>query len=394
MRKSTLFVILVLGLFLIACSNQESTLKETPVVKLFYAINDNVTYSEMKFSDDSAGSIADLVKSECPQGVGNKFTRSVYKSEAFTLTVYSVDKNITCSVLKQNNVTGLVQKKTTDAPDEETLVLVNGKAVTKTQLREAVASLPQGTQVDANTVAQLADNLIDKELLRQEEAKITVTSEEVAKVRENMLTQLDVKEEDLPALLAKQKIEVSAFNAEVEAQAKLEKLFSERLLTKDIQISDADAKEYYMANPNQFLLTEQAVMRHIFLKGKPSEYAAKAQVVDSKLNNTDFCELVKQYSDDNASVSQCGIYTIPHGVIDPNLERAGFATPVNKTSVVVTADGIHYVQTLKVTQAQVVPYADVSSKLQLNLRNVIFQQRLNLYLVSLRAKSNIVTFLA
>ena len=393
MKKNILFVVILLGLFLVACQSQEQSLKSEPVVKLFYAMNADVNYSETAFSGDAAKAVSEMAKVECPQGVGDSFTRATFTSKALTLTVYAANKNITCSIIKQNTVEGIVQKKITEAPDDQTIITVNGKQITKQQLQKAVSLLPNTTTIDNNMVAQLADSLINDEILRQEQEKVTVNESEIAKVRVSVLKQLGITEENVTALLKKQGLDAAAFDLQIEQQAKLEKLLSKKLLTDEIQITESAMKEYYLANTNEFVQSDQAIMRHIFLKGTPDQTAKLAQIVSSSLNKTDFCELVNQYSDDTESKANCGIYTIPRGVVDPSLERAAFTTPTNQTSVVTTKDGIHFVQSLQVTNAQVVPYNKIVGNLQSGLRNAIFQQRLNLYLSILRANSNITTYL-
>ncbi len=393
MKKSVLFVILLLGLFLIACSTQESRLKSEPGVKLFYAMNDDVKYSETSFSGEAAKAVSELVKTECPNGLGEKFTRSTFAAYALTLNVYSTDKNVTCYVTRLNNVSNVIERKKSDAPSEDALVTVNGNIISKTALQNAVSALPAGTTVDLNTELRLLNTLVDKELLREQEAKIELSADDIAKVRKTILVQLNVSEEGLPAFLEKQKIDKATFETQIESQARLEKLLSKRLLTDEIQVSEDDARAYYLANTNQFMFSERAVFSHILLKGKPNEYAAKVQEIESKLNNTDFCVLVKKYSDDTSRMEQCGTYEIPRDVIDSTLERAAFTTPVNNVTKVVTADGVHFVKTLQVTKAQVLPYSEVADKLRVDLKNLNLQQRLNLYLATLRAQSKIETFL-
>jgi len=123
------------------------------------------------------------------------------------------------------------------------------------------------------------------------------------------------------------------------------------------------------------------------------EGRSRATFILNQMDERDFCELVKEYSDDAQSKDKCGVYVITRGVIDPNLELAAFSTPVNQSSVVTTDAGIHIVQTLQVVPAQVVPYTQVAQNVQLGLKNQEFQQRLNLYIVTLRNNADIVSYL-
>jgi uncharacterized protein YcfL len=80
MRKA-IFTILFIALFLVACS-RESVIREQQSVRLFTAMNENVQYSEKSFSGSDAKAVADLVKTECPQGVGDKFVRATLEEFA------------------------------------------------------------------------------------------------------------------------------------------------------------------------------------------------------------------------------------------------------------------------------------------------------------------------
>ena len=120
---------------------------------------------------------------------------------------------------------------------------------------------------------------------------------------------------------------------------------------------------------------------------------ARVELIAEKLATTDFCELVRTYSDDAEKKEECGVYVIPRGMVDQNLENAAFTTQANTTSVVATETGVHFVQTLQVIPTQVTPYAQVASNVQASLANNVLQQRLNLFLQLLRADATVTVYL-
>ena len=186
------------------------------------------------------------------------------------------------------------------------------------------------------------------------------------------------------------------FDASIEQQAKLNKLLSTRLLTDELNVTDEQAREYYLTNTNQFVQPEQAAARFLIITSKdktPAQDQQLQQEITSKLNKTDFCTLVSEYSDDQNSKDKCGLYLVPRGVLAPNLETAAFSTPTNQTSVVTTNQGVYFIQTVQVTPAGVTAYPQVALTLQSTLRNALLQQRLELYLTMLRANANITTYL-
>jgi len=398
MRWNVILVIVLL-LMVTACGkNRIDTVQQQEGVKLYTAMNDDVRVSEKYFDGEEARSIADLVKAECPQGVGDTFARLTFDAKSSTLVVYT-DKEgakVLCSVYKPKDQKAIDLKKASDATDPTTALLVNGKPITYDQIKQQLAALPKESQTDTNTINLLVNRMINDEMLRQQAEKISVTADEIAAQRKIVLTQANLTEDGLTEQLKTQGRTVEDFNAALKEQAQLQSLLDTRLRLKDLTISDEDMKNFYLQNPNQFLQSEQAVARIILSgsSGKTLEQGQNtAREVAAKLNNTDFCALVKQYSDEQTSKDKCGVYVIPKGVIDPNLEVAVFNTPVNQTSVVSTNAGIYFVQTMQVVPAQVVPYPQAAGTLQSNLRNAIFQQRLNLYLTTLRGEATIVSYL-
>jgi peptidyl-prolyl cis-trans isomerase C len=272
---------------------------------------------------------------------------------------------------------------------------VNGHVITIVQVQQAIAALPQNTPRDENTINLVANRLINDELLREEAAHVEVSDQEVAEMRAKLMAQANVTEEQVKKNLASQGLTAEDFDKAVKEQAQLQKLLEERLLLKEFSVSEEDARNYYLQNPNQFLQSEQAMMRTIIISSKErtlDQGRARAQEIIAKLNSTDFCALVNEYSDDE-NKDKCGVYVVPRGVLDPNLELAAFSTPANQTSVVTTNDGIYLVQTIQVQPAQVVPYTQIAASVQNDLRNAIFQQRLNLYLGTLRQEATIVSYL-
>lgn len=397
--RRVVFTIIFIVLFVVACSSQsrQSELKSLEGVRLYSAMHENVVYSDRVFSGEDAKLFADVVKTECPAGdVGNEFVRTELDARTSKLVIYSdkSGKNITCSVLKPGEQKEIVLKTAADAP-EGVALSVNGEPIALEVIRSALAALPENQRDEASINVAL-NQIINDELLRQETQKYEVTPEEIAAARASILEQAGLTEATLAIELERQKVTAAQFEESVVQQAKLQRLLDERLLVKEIAVTDQDALTFYVNNPNQFLQTEQAVMRQVFIaaEGRGEEQiVGRAQAAVAALQSQDFCEVVKSYSDDAQSKENCGVYVVPRGVIDPNLELAAFSTPVNQTAVVTTQNGVHLVQTLQVTPASVVPYSQIAANLQANLRNTVLQQRLNLYLSSLRADADIVSYL-
>jgi hypothetical protein len=363
MRKAV-FVVLFVVMFLVACSH-ESSIMQLQSAKLFTAMNDHVQFSEQKFSGNDATAIDDLVAQECQQGVGDKFVRATFEATSMTLIIYTTPdkKNVTCTILKPKKQNSIEARPASEAPDNETALLVNGESIAYTQITEALRALPED-QRTVNATNAIIMQLIDTTLLRQQAKEITVTQEEIA-----VSNSTDV--------------------------ARMRKLLTLRLLTDDVNVSDDDAKAYYLSNTDQFIQPEQATAHFLIINSRNrslEQGQAIAREVAAKLNATEFCNLIAQYSDDDTN-KHCGTYSVPRETLEPNLEVAAFSTPVNRTSIVTTDKGIYFVQTVQVTPAHVTPYSQIATTLQANLKNSMIQQRLDIYLTMLRNDAKIVSFL-
>ncbi|KKW36499.1 MAG: hypothetical protein UY85_C0084G0001 [Candidatus Peribacteria bacterium GW2011_GWB1_54_5] len=224
--RRILFGLVFIVLFVIACSPREDTIKESPAVRLFTAINGEVDYTEKVFSGSDAVAFADLVKTECPQGVGDEFVRVTLDASSATLVLYTSKdgKTVTCSVLKPKEQRRVVVKTQDEAPNEDTAFMVNGGAITITQLQAAIDALPQNVPRDTNAIALAANQLINDELLRQEAAKIEVGADEIAAARASVLLQANLTEETLPARLSERGVSTEDFESQILAQAKLQAL--------------------------------------------------------------------------------------------------------------------------------------------------------------------------
>lgn len=379
---------LVLLLVLAACASTESALQADQDVRLFLSMAGGANYSEMRVAGDDVASLADLARAECPGGIGTASIRSMYKAPSGTLVIYSHDGNVTCSVLKPAGSPAIEYLPRASAP-EGVAMTVNGRPVTLDRVQAGLDALPEGTPRDEQALGLVLDRLINDELLLQASEQVTLAPGEIVQAREDFLAQHGLTEAQLRPL------EDAQFNASLQAQARIAKLLRQRLLLDEINISAEEARAYYLSNPNQFLRTEQAVMRHIFISAEnrtPEALQARVQQVSGLLATEDFCELVARYSDDPQK-DRCGVYVVPRGMIDPSLELASFTTPANQTAVVQAGAGVHFVQTLQVVPAQVVPYGEIERQLQDLMADSVLQQRLSMYLTLLRSDAQVKVYL-
>ncbi len=147
----------------------------------------------------------------------------------------------------------------------------------------------------------------------------------------------------------------------------------------NINVTDADAKDYYDKHPADFEQPELAHARHILLMTidpatrqplATNTIAAKKKQIEDLLKQIksggDFAALAKQYSEDPGSKDNGGeLPEFPRGQMVPEFETAAFALNKDQVSDVVTsAFGFHIIKLIDKTAAKKVEFATVAADLK------------------------------
>ncbi len=393
--RYTPIVLFLALLLLVGCSGVNDAALASEQARLFSALHagtDKATTTE--FDADAALAFGDLARGECPATLPEEFSRTVLAADNSTLVLYTdEDDAVVCTVFKPAAQRAIITRSKDAAPSEEVAVTVNGEPIAYPEIQAALDALPNANEESINGVVNA---IVNTRLLQQEAKTIEVTDEQVATARANILGVLGGNEANATQTLAAAGYDVSWLETQSVVAARVDELLRQRLLLDEVTVTENDAQAAYLADPNQFIRGEQAVARLIIIGSEGRTVAqgeARANELAAKVPTEDFCALVKEYSDDERSREQCGVYVLPRGVVDARLESAAFGTPVNQTAVVAVDDGIYFVQTLQVLPASVVPYADVSQQLQQSMRTTETQTRLALYIDVLRSKAEIVSYL-
>ena len=168
----------------------------------------------------------------------------------------------------------------------------------------------------------------------------------------------------------------AAFRAE-KLEESLALAVTEREVRASIHLPDADVLKYYQENPARWLKPEQVRVAHIMLtnqteKGEPlpaatlAEKKAQLQKLREQIRaGGDFAALVKQYSDDKASLATGGEYRLVRGQMDPAFEQAALALkPGELSEVVTTPYGLHLLLVRERVPATQQPLAEVAGDIR------------------------------
>lgn len=172
----------------------------------------------------------------------------------------------------------------------------------------------------------------------------------------------------------------------------------------NINLTDADLKKYYDANPTQFEQAERVRAAHVLIgtkdpttnedlpEDKKKEKLALAEDVLKKAKEgADFAALARQYSDDPGSKDRGGEYTFPRGQMVPPFEAAAFALKPNELSGVVTTPfGYHIIKTYERLPAKILDFDQVKDDLRNYLTALEVQKLLPDYTKKARSDAEVV----
>ncbi|WZL71917.1 peptidylprolyl isomerase [Clostridiaceae bacterium 35-E11] len=197
---------------------------------------------------------------------------------------------------------------------KQVLATVGGKEITKEDLNLALMHAPKDQAMQLNTFAgkkYLLNEMIIQEMLY-----------------------LDAKEKGLD--------KDEAYLKELEAvRESLLKQYAIKNLLADVKIEENGAKEYYDANPNQFVKGESASAKHILVKEEEEAQAVLNELKEGK----SFEEAAKEYSQCPSKEKGGDLGYFEKGRMVPEFEEAAFALEIGVVSEPVkTQFGYHIIK--------------------------------------------------
>ena len=198
---------------------------------------------------------------------------------------------------------------------------------------------------------ELLDQMISEKLLMQKaaEEQIVVTDEEVDQFINTQLTQTGMTFEQYKQLLEAQGTNLENMRSIYRKQLSVAKLFDETV-TDQIDPSMEEIEAYYKENKDQFYKENQVTVKHILVQVSDnfndSQALERVKLIEEMLdeeNNTNFCDMVTNYSMDFGSKNICGEYTFARGVMVPEFENASFDMKDGERRRVKSSFGYHII---------------------------------------------------
>ena len=231
------------------------------------------------------------------------------------------------------------------------------------------------------------NELIVKKILLAEIAKrnITVSQEELAKYKENLIREIG-GEDNLKQLLAKNNLDENEFNSLIANEIQITKLID---TLSPVKVSDNDVKNFYKENKAaKFTYPDTVRASHILIKDK-----AKAETVlkQAKAPKADFAALAKQYSEDPGSAAKggdLGFFTKEQMV--PEFSKAAFSLKPDTVSDLVKSEyGYHIIKVVDRKKAGVMPLKEVQNEIKKFLEDEKKVEVLQKFVESKKAQTEI-----
>ena len=276
---------------------------------------------------------------------------------------------------------------------EDIAAKVNGEKITAAELNRVYDSLPT-EQKAAVTKEEILQELIQLKVIYQEAKKegISVTEEEANKNLESLLISVGMTKEQFLQSLVQQNMKEEEFIKNYIEQLTAQNLINKTIL-QNVDISDLEANNYYSKNLKQFEKGEQVTVRHILIGDvnlSKEEKELKARDLLKRINKDNFCDNVKKYSTDTASISNCGEYTFAKE--DPYVEEFKNLSFSQKEGDIGTANtqfGTHIIWTVKKLPQGTIPLAEVSQQIKEFLKIEKAKKEYDAYYQDLKTKSKI-----
>jgi len=267
--------------------------------------------------------------------------------------------------------------------------IVNGESITIQDINEQYEQVPEEYK-QFITKEMLLNQSINELLLLQEAKKqgISVTSEELSEVIDNLITQSGLSKEDFDKTLEEQNLTIEFLKDYYKKQLIINNLLNKTVISKII-VSSSEVIEYYENNKNEFVIPGQVRARHILVNS-----IEEAEEILEELNKgADFIELAKEKST-CPSASQGGdLGYFARGQMVKEFEDAAFALEVGEISLVVeTQFGYHIIKLLDKKPETVTNLEDAIGEIELKLKQEKQNEAVTNYLDMLRDNSDINIF--
>lgn len=233
------------------------------------------------------------------------------------------------------------------------IAVVNDDVIT---LSEFESKLPEQTgQITPQQEKTILDQMIEQLLLEQQAEKlgINVSESEVDMAINNVMGKLNLTDDQIKEVLAKEKLTPEQFREQWRLQILSQKVIGAQLQGQ-VAVTEDEIEEYYQANYGRDQRVDKVKLAHILITPQAAGGAEQAkqraeEVADMAKSGEDFGKLAREYSGDTISAVKDGeLGYFKRGELVESLESAAYSTPVGGIGGPVESPaGYHIVKVLE-----------------------------------------------
>lgn len=250
----------------------------------------------------------------------------------------------------------------------------------------------------AQAASRVLDQLIIRRLLLN-----AVSASGIEVDREEILARRREIEESLPEgvqladLLAREGMTGAALDEGIGEDLMIGKLLDRRTAAL-APVTEAQMREYYDGNPDDFRVEEPVRARHILIRvdedasdDQRGDLREQAERIRRRLaDGADFAELAGQFSDCPSKVRGGDLGRFTRGQMVPAFEEAAFTHPLNEIGPLVeTRYGYHILQVTEREEPRTLAFDDVKEQLSEGLATERRQEAIRDYIDELRQRAEI-----
>jgi peptidyl-prolyl cis-trans isomerase C len=300
------------------------------------------------------------------------------------------------------------QEPTMKAGDNnQNVATVNGVAISKSDYDAEISRLDRqvamtGRTPDEKEMAEMKqkvlDNMIGREILKQEAAKQGIKADEAeAASQMEALKKKFGSEEEFKNAMAKMNVTEETIKNQFASELALRKLIDKEVADK-ITLGPAEAKDFYDKNPEIFKTPEMIRASHILVKveqGASPEEKAKAlekiKGIQKRIQGgEDFAEVAKQVSDCPSKEKGGDLDFFQRVQMVGPFEDAAFALkPGQVSDIVETEYGYHLIKLTDKKDAGVMTFEEMKPRIEQHVKSEKVAQQLAQYVDQLKTTAKI-----
>jgi len=314
---------------------------------------------------------------------------SLHKSILFIIN--PVTGRTECVIDKSTNINASKATLT-----QNLLATINNEPVYMQEVLAVYNNIPQNMRTNTSLQESL-EQVINNKLLLQDAARkgLSVSEEEVDNAINTFLANNGLTLQQLEDTLVSSGSSIDLFRNNIRNSLLLQQEI--RDITKNISApSEAEVRAYYDQNNQTFTTIPGAVTRQLLIYANETNQAEKLgeiKAIAAQYNGTNFCDLVSKYSEDNLSVSRCGLYDFQQGQLLPEYEQVVFNSEPGTTKIIRTRLGYHIVQIINITLPRQLSFEEAKKGISNYLVLLKKQAVLNQYIQSFREQANITSYI-